>query len=163
MPIDLRRLLFPLRHVSGARGRRPCEYPGCTSVTEEQKPYCVRHLEHNPYASEVLAKIHERVADDEEARRGGHQSANLEAATAVEIVLHLQLRGEVTFRRVCRDLCLDKETAWAYVTKLHIFARISRTRSGKGVWKLSVRESYLLELEEPRYAEPVGPFRMVSE
>lgn len=134
--MDLRKLCFP--PPKGAREARTCAEEDCERATEEGKPFCVEHLDQNPYAKVVLEKIAQRELDDQEAKERGHTVAKLSAITALEILCYLELRGERTFARICRDLNLEKKSAWAYVTKLHIHARITRTME-RGVWRIRVR------------------------
>lgn len=136
MPSDQRPSYWRRRTVTGAKGERACEQ--CGRLTQEQKPYCLEHLELNTYAGIVLALIAQRKEEDERTTREGHPGARVEAITAQEIVRYLEHGGEKTFLRICRDLCLEKSMAWSYVTRLHIFARVARTRDDRGVWRIRV-------------------------
>ncbi len=128
----------PLRPplATGAEARRPCE--ACGALTEHLKPYCVQHFALNSYAKHLLAEFAQRALDDALVARDGAVSGKLDAVTPQEILWYLDWRGRKTFRRLCRDLALDRTVAWGYVTLLHIHRRIARQRSKQGVWTIEI-------------------------
>ena len=48
---------------------RTCQATGCETRTHGSKPYCHAHVEHNPYAEAVLARLQARRDELEAAEQ----------------------------------------------------------------------------------------------
>ena len=142
---DLRLLLWrPSPDWFGIQSDRPCGE--CKLPTEGQKPYCAKHVERNAYAALVLHRIEERVLADARVAEHGAIAGHLEDMTCREILACLRLRGVLNFDRIVRDLDLDREAAWGYVTLLQIFRLVERHRSREtGVWRVEIKLEVVVE------------------
>ena len=91
----------------------------CKLPTKEGKPFCVDHLDNNPYIKEVMARISEKEMEDEDARRLGleledcalgkvrtKRKANAEADSAKEILYFIEENGATSIAELNKHIFL---------------------------------------------------------
>jgi len=114
------------------RGPRPCSLAGCEQRTQEGKPFCVGHVDHNPYVRDVMAVI--AAADQERAlvRRRGSRAVDPEALTSREILRELRVHGACSPARLARRLGLDLELLRVYLRALARERALRLSSRGRG-------------------------------
>jgi len=89
-------------------GVRYCKVDSCTEATNGSKDFCTDHLEYHPYVRKLLESLGLRYEEDEEVRREGSGSVNMNGITIKEILLHLTLSGPRTEERLAREVQVDQ-------------------------------------------------------
>lgn len=120
--------------VRSRLGGRHCELSGCGLPTREGKPYCSDHVEHNPYAKEVMEKLGQREDDDERAgaKTARRKKLNTSGVTATELLHAVAERGPRTVERLCRELNIEMDVLNGYVSALSREGRISLGQTSRG-------------------------------
>ena len=130
----------------------------CKLPTKEGKPFCVDHLDNNPYIKEVMARISEKEREDEDARLLGleledcvlgrvktKRMANPYADSAKEILSFIEENGP---------------TSIAELNK-HVFLHTSKTTPTIRAYVHSMVRARIVKcwVRMPRKIEMVGLFQ----
>jgi len=99
---------------------RICKEESCRQSTNGSKDFCTDHLEYHPYVRNLLERINARKKEDEEVRRRGSRSVNMEGISVKEILLHLRLYGPRTAERLTRETQLDQVIMYNYLVRLSL-------------------------------------------
>lgn len=120
-------------------GSRSCEAADCVHTTREGKPFCSDHVDHNPYAKQVIAEIDLRETDDEKAKKKSKRGVNTDGVTATELLQNVADHGPRTKERLCRELNIEMKVLDGYVDALRKDGKITlgRTRRGSEVVHLA--------------------------
>lgn len=95
-----------------------CSIDGCRSTTRNRKPYCTRHVDNHPHVQELLQRMEDRIAEDQNVNMKGSDVANLHGITSKEILLQLRLNGPRTIERLERELRLTRSIVYKYAVAL---------------------------------------------
>lgn len=103
---------------SNFRGPRPCGLASCEDPTREGKPYCVKHVDHNPYVREVMEAIAGAEREQGLARRRGSRAVDPAGLTSSEILRELRVHGPQSPPRLSRRLGIDLGVLRVYLRAL---------------------------------------------
>ena len=104
--------------VRTGRDTRHCEGKGCKKATTGRKPFCVDHVERQPYVQELQGRIQKRSQEWEHVGRRGARAVDPAGLTAVEIVQYVRVHGPCTIKRLAKDLSLERSLLESFVRAL---------------------------------------------
>jgi len=125
------RTVHRIPHATGKQTRH-CRIIGCNRHTKNGKPYCVNHVESNPYVSHVLSVISDRKHEEEIVARRGWTAVNIDGSIAQEILQFLRVNGARSLKRLSRDLRRDSKLQAMYCVALTKAGLINVSKNKRG-------------------------------
>jgi len=127
---------FPKRGLSSSSGyakmpqSKTCRI--CGQDTNEGKPYCLDHVEHQPYINKLMSRWSKKGAEEEAVGRSGPDAISENSLTSGEIIGYLRFHGTKTVEGISRGLNIKPETIHIYVKRLQNRGKVSLSRSIRG-------------------------------
>lgn len=98
------------------RNTRHCHADNCKKATTGRKPYCVNHVEMQPYIQELQERIAGREAEWVRVKQLGARAVDPDGLTAREILHYMDVHGPCTVRRLAKDLAMERALLDCYVS-----------------------------------------------
>ncbi|MCA8924041.1 MAG: winged helix-turn-helix domain-containing protein [Planctomycetes bacterium] len=118
------RFVPPLPVANPRHTSKPCQRSDCEESTREGKPFCPQHVDHNPYAQHLLAKLEDLEREHRRVRLRGPAGVNLQGETCQEILRELGQQGRCSVARLAQTLALPYPLISSYVQALARSGRV---------------------------------------
>ena len=148
--------LPPLNQFSNMFATAYCKE--CKLPTKEGKPFCVKHLDRNPYIKEVMARISEKELEDEKARLLG-----LELEDCVLGMVKTKRMANPYADSAKEILCFIEENGPTSIAELnkHVFLHTTKTTPTVRAYVHAMVRARIIKcwIRMPRKIEMVGLFQ----
>jgi len=97
---------------------KSCQHSGCEETTREGKPYCLHHVDKNPYARRLLDNLEQLEREHQRVRRRGPSAVDTKSDTSREILRELSIQRSCSVARLAQTLALPYPLTLSYVQAL---------------------------------------------